>query len=151
MKAADVASAPPPEETSTFRLYLMRALYLLNAVALGAEVWPRVLGLGEPLGGMDGVAYAFWATLSLLAAVGIRYPLRMLPLLLVQLVYKSIWLLAVALPSSLTGAADAAVAEMTGVFLVGVVLDLLVIPWPYVYRHFVRAPGDRWTPARPTG
>lgn len=53
----------------------MRILYLLIAVALGADVWPRVLGSGEPLGANDGVAYAFWASLSLLAVLGIRYPL----------------------------------------------------------------------------
>lgn len=145
--SAPIARSPaPPVETSTVRLYLMRALYLLNAVALGASVWPRVLGPGEPLGAMDGVAYSFWCALSLLAAVGIRYPLKMLPLLLAQLAYKSIWLLAVALPASGAGTTDAAIAGMTEEFLVGVVLDLIVIPWPYVYRHFVRAPGDRWRP-----
>lgn len=49
-------------------------------------------------------------------------------------------------------------AEMTTTFVVGVVLDLVVIPWPYVYRHFVRAPGARWgatssarSPAAPSG
>ncbi len=33
---------------------------------------------------------------------------------------------------------------MTTVFLVGLVLDLLVIPWRYVGLHFVEARGDRW-------
>lgn len=144
MHATIVAGAARPLETSTFRLYLMRALYLLNAVGLGAEVWPRVLGFGAPLGGTDGVAYAFWATLSLLAALGIRYPLKMLPLLLVQLAYKSIWLLAVALPVWRAGSLDPAVSGMAREFLLGVALDLVVIPWPYVYRTFFRAPGARW-------
>jgi hypothetical protein len=26
----------------------------------------------------------------------------------------------------------------------GVVLDLLIIPWGYAWRHYVKAPGDRW-------
>lgn len=148
MPASTVGTAPRSPETSTLRLYLMRGLYLLIAVGLGVEVWPRVLASGRPLGAMDGVAYGFWAALSLLAALGIRYPLKMVPLLLVQLVYKSIWLLAVALPASAGGAMDAAVGGMTEEFLVGVALDLLVIPWPWVYRTFVAAPGDRWTAAR---
>lgn len=144
------ATTMRPVETSTFRLYLMRALYLLITVGLGADVWPRVLGLAEPLGAMDGVAYSFWATLSLLAAVGIRYPLKMLPLLLVQLAYKCIWLLAVALPSWMGPATEGATGGMVETFLIGVVLDLVVIPWPYVYRSFVVAPGDRWRGA-PSG
>lgn len=144
MSATIPATNPGSGETSTFRLYLMRALYLLNAVALGAEVWPRMIGLGAPLAPMDGVAYSFWATLSVLAVLGLRYPLKMLPLLLVQLVYKSIWLLAVALPASLSGTLEVAAAEMAETFLLGVVLDLVVIPWPFVFRAFVVAPGDRW-------
>lgn len=146
MSDAVAARSTRPGETSTLRLYVMRALYLLIAAALGAEIWPTVLGFGEPLGSMDGVAYSFWATLSLLAALGIRYPLKMLPLLLVQLVYKAIWLLAVALPAWTGGTMEAATAGMVETFVVGVVLDVLVIPWPYVYRHYVRAPGDRWRP-----
>jgi hypothetical protein len=31
----------------------------------------------------------------------------------------------------------------------GLVLDLLVIPWPYVVEHYVRTPGDRWKAAAP--
>lgn len=142
-------SAPAqPVDVSTLRLYVMRALYLLIAVALGLDVWPRVLGAGEPLGPLDGVAYSFWATLSLLAALGIRYPLRMLPLLLVQLVYKSIWLLTVAVPMSSGGQMRASMIAMTQEFVVGVILDLVVIPWPFVFRTFVLAPGDRWKAAR---
>lgn len=27
----------------------------------------------------------------------------------------------------------------------GVALDLIVIPWGYVFANYVRKPGDRWT------
>lgn len=53
MRRPTVSSSARPVETSTFRLYVMRALYLLIAVGLGLEVWPRVLGAGEPLGSMS--------------------------------------------------------------------------------------------------
>lgn len=52
----------------------------------------------------------------------------MLPLLLVQLTYKSIWLLAMALPLCRAGALDAGVAGMTTEFLIGAALDVVVIP-----------------------
>lgn len=68
----------------------------------------------------------------------------MVPLLLVQLAYKSMRLLAVALPVWRAGSPDPAVAAMAREFLFGVGLDLVVIPWPYVYRVFLRAPGARW-------
>ncbi|MGH9379877.1 MAG: hypothetical protein ACRD2Z_04610, partial [Thermoanaerobaculia bacterium] len=94
-----MATAPERrDEVSTFRLYLMRALYFLLLVALGSDVWPRLLQSDRPLAPLDGVAFSFWAALSALAALGLRYPLKMLPLLMLQLLYKSVWLLAVALP-----------------------------------------------------
>src|SRR5271165_3169952 len=85
-------------DVSTFRLYLMRFLYLLNFVLLGLDVWPAIInhvGAWDPV---RGVAFSFWAALSALSALGLRYPLKMLPLLLLQLLYKSVWLTAVALP-----------------------------------------------------
>ena len=74
-----------PEETSLFRLYLMRLLYLLNFVFLGLNVWPEFIkheGLWDPV---KGVAFSFWAALSALSILGIRYPLKMLPLFFLQL------------------------------------------------------------------
>lgn len=131
------------EEVSTFRLYFMRLLYLLNFVGLGSQVWPAIInhkGAWDPL---HGVAFCFWAALSALMGIGLRYPLRMLPLLFLQLVYKSIWLVAVALPLLSAGQST----ELTRVFVMGAVADLIVIPWPYVLANYVKKRGDRWRPA----
>lgn len=128
------------EETSTFRLYLMRLVYLLNFVLLGLDIWP---GLIKHVGAWDpvkGAAFSFWAALSALSGLGIRYPLRMLPLLFLQLFYKSIWLVAVYLPFRSAGQSTDLTKAMVG----GVVVDLIVIPWPYVLATYVKKPGDRW-------
>jgi hypothetical protein len=128
------------EEISTFRLYLMRLLYLLNFVMLGLQVWPAIInhvGAWDPV---KGVAFSFWAALSALSALGLRYPLKMLPLLLLQLLYKSIWVIAVALP--LWSAFRS--IELTKVMAYGAVVDLIVIPWPYVLATYVKKGGDRW-------
>lgn len=129
------------KEVSLFRIYLLRAFYLLF-VGLGWSVWPGLIkheGLGDPL---QAVAISFWAALSALAGLGIRYPLKMLPLLLLQFLYKSIWLLAVALPLRSVG-------QLTGLMrpmVMGVVFDLIVIPWPYVLATCIKERGDRWRP-----
>jgi hypothetical protein len=91
---------------------------------------------------VPGVAFSFWAALALLMGLGIRYPLQMLPVLLMQLLYKSVWLVAVALPLAAAGRST----ELTKTFLFGVIGDLLVIPWGYVLRNYVRRPADRWKP-----
>jgi hypothetical protein len=129
-----------PEEVSTLRLYLMRSLYLLNFAGLGLSVWPGLIqhqGAWDPL---QAVAVCFWAALSVLMGLGIRYPLKMLPLLLLQLFYKSVWLIAVALPLWSAGRST----DLTKPFVIGVILELIVIPWPYVLTHYVKKRGDRW-------
>lgn len=135
-------------DVSTVRLYALRVMYLLNFALLGATVWPTILSPDKPLGLLDGVAFSFWATLSLLCGLGLRYPLQMLPMLMTQLCYKTIWLLAVAWPLSKAGPLDAQAVEFVKTFVVGVVLDLLVIPWGYVVVNYAKRPGDRWTAAR---
>lgn len=128
------------KQISTFRLYVMRFVYLLNFVLLGLDVWPELFrhqGAWDPL---KGVAFSFWAALSALSGLGIRYPLKMLPLLLLQLFYKVVWLLAVALPMwsavRSTGLAHAMV--------IGVGVDLVSIPWPHVLANYAKERGDRW-------
>jgi len=131
-------------EVSTVRLYVLRFYFLLNFVGLGMSAWPAVLHPARLLGPVDGAAFSFWAAFSALAILGVRYPLQMLPLLFVQLSYKTVWLLAVALPLQSAGRWDANVAEMTRVFVGAIVADVLVIPWGYVFANYVKKPGDSW-------
>ena len=137
-----------PVEVPAYRLYVMRGMYLLNFVLLGSDVWPRLLNPDALLAPTNGVAYSFWASLSLLSVLGLRYPLKMLPLFLMQLLYKALWLVAVALPLRSAGELGGGALEMTWVFVIGGILDLVVIPWPYVWARFVKEPGDGHAVAR---
>lgn len=130
-------------DVTTFRLYLMRAMYLIIAVGLGSIMWPRLLQHGH-WGLMEGVAFALLGALSALAALGVRYPLQMLPLLLFELLWKAIWLLAVALPLWLGHQLDPETMGTVYDCLLGIVLCPIVIPWRYAMEHYVRKPGDRW-------
>jgi len=116
---------------------------LFNFVGLGLLVWPGIINHRGPWDPLHGVAFSFWAALSTLAGLGIRYPLKMLPLLLLQLFYKSIWLIAVAFPLWRAGQPT----SLTRVFVIPLVIDLIAIPWPYVLATYVRMRGDRWTSA----
>src|SRR5437879_13568185 len=85
-------------EVSTFRLYLMRATYLLIFVGLGSEAWPGIIRHANVWTFWHGIASSWLAAVSVLAFLGIRYPLTVSSLLLFELVWKSIWLIAIALP-----------------------------------------------------
>ena len=139
------------DDVSTVRLYALRAIYFLNFAFLGANVWPLLISPAKPIDPMTGIAFAFFAAFSTLCAFGIRYPLKMLPVLFVQLLYKSVWLLAVAVPLWSARQWTPETANMVRVFIAAVVVDALVIPWPYVAAQFAKAPGDPWTRTRSPG
>ena len=99
---------------SLFRLYLLRVTYLILVVGIGTEFWPGLIQHGAEWPLMRGVAYSMLAALSLLALVGLRYPLAMLPAVFAELLWKTIWLLVVALPKWLSGQMDAATSDSVG-------------------------------------
>ena len=136
-------------EISTFRLYLLRAMYLFMALGLAIFELPRLLQ-PENLSRLDSVVLSVLAAFALLAVLGIRYPLKMLPLLLFEFVWKSIWVLAFGLPLLLSGRLDPGTTETLTACLMGVVLVPLVMPWGYVLKHYLKAPGDRWGQAERT-
>jgi hypothetical protein len=84
------------------------------------------------------------AALALLAALGIRYPLQMLPVLLFELAWKAIWLIAIALPRWVGHDIDPDTRQMAIICLAAMIICPLLIPWPYVFRNYVMKPGDRW-------
>jgi hypothetical protein len=130
-------------EVSTFRLYLLRAMYVFTVAGLAIEKLPALLHPANLSPG-DSVILSVLGATALLAVLGIRYPLKMLPLLFFEFAWKAIWLLAFGLPLVLAGRLGPETTEtLTGV-LMGVVLVPLVTPWGYVLKHYVRAPGARW-------
>lgn len=131
---------------ATWRLNLLRAVYALIAIAMGAMTWPDILTRSGDWSFAPGVVKCMLGALTLLSLLGIRYPLRMLPLLFWELAWKTIWLLVVALPAWMENRIDTAMAE--NIFATGlVVIVYAAIPWGYVFDHYVRHPGDQWRQA----
>lgn len=87
---------------------------------------------------------SFLGALTALALVGVRFPVRMMPLMLFELAWKLLWLLAVFLPLWLAHRVDADTADNLFPIFFGVVLVPLVLPWGYVWQHYVVAAADRW-------
>ena len=146
MATTAASAAPAPErasegEVSLFRLYVLRATYALLVVGLGAMIVPEILSHAIA---SRGVIPALLAAVWALAFLGLRYPLEMLPLLMFEFAWKSIWMIAYGLPQWSAGQLPPTFAEDSFNIAFGVILMPLVIPWPYVWRHYVKRPGARW-------
>lgn len=135
------------QEVSTFRLTLLRAMYLLIAVGLGLTIWPAIIAPPTLVANAGSVVRALLGSLALVALLGLRYPLQMLPLLIFELLWKVIWIVAFALPMWAGPGLDAYAAETLFACAMGVVLVPLVLPWGYLLRQYVQAPAAPWSSA----
>jgi len=131
------------QQVSLVRLYTLRLSYFILAAGLGTYIWPSVVHHSPEFALTQGIRFSLLAGLGLSAVLGFRYPLKMLPLLIFELTWKAIYLLAFALPLWRSHQIDAnTAADIRGVVMVVIFLPL--IPWGYVWREYVVADGDRW-------
>jgi len=138
-----VSSRAVAPEISLFWLYTLRVAYLIMAVGLGVFVWPSVIRHTNQFAIAHGVQVAMLAGLGAIAALGLRYPVQMLPLLLFEVTWKAIYLVAFAYPMWSAHQITPAMAEdVKAVSMVVILLPL--IPWRYVFTHYAVKRGERW-------
>jgi hypothetical protein len=117
-------------------IYLLRVLYALMFFMLGQTVWTEILTHEGPWDPSKAMAWCVWAGFATLAGLGILHPLRMLPILLLEIAYKGLWLLLVAYPLWSAGTLAGSPAEgMASVFF-PVFLVVLIIPWGHVFKRY---------------
>jgi len=125
------------EGVRRINIYLLRVLYLLMATMLAYDAWSYIFTHQGAWDNREGVVWSVWAAFSALAILGVLHPLRMIPILLLEIFYKGLWLILVAYPLWKAGTLAASPAmDMTVVFL-PVVIVALIMPWGYVVRTFV--------------
>jgi hypothetical protein len=120
----------------------MRVGYAFMGIGLVVVKWPLLPDAhSQPL--FESVVTCLLVAMSVLALLGLRYPVKLLPVLLFESLWKLLWLGAVALPVAATGSLNEASREVL-VNCSLVVVVLAVIPWRYVWREYAEAPGERW-------
>ncbi len=124
-------------------LYLLRLVYVLMFVVLGKDTWTHILthrGIWDPT---DAVAWCVWTAFATLAGLGIMRPLQMLPILLLEVFYKVLWLVIVAYPLWSTGTLAGSPAESATSAFAWVILPIVAIPWRYAFLTFVYDPRSK--------
>lgn len=130
---------------ATLRLNLLRLFYLVLILGIGLQlgVWSRMLHQGSSTELDSGMVTCMLFALSILSILGLRYPLKMLPVLFWEFTWKASWLLSVALPHWLRGQWSQDLGSTT--FAVGmIVIFVPLVPWSYVFEQFVSRAGDPW-------
>ncbi|MFM9935427.1 MAG: hypothetical protein ACKVOL_04430 [Novosphingobium sp.] len=129
----------PP--VALWRINAMRFLFLLMALIMGSVVWRQLLFESADWDVMRGLAKAMLAALAMLSLVGVRCPLQMLPLMLYEILWKTVWLLGIALRAWL---ANKWTPELESLFFdcVGIVIAYFIVPWGFVWARYAAWPAE---------
>ncbi|HMG47763.1 MAG TPA: hypothetical protein VK614_09915 [Allosphingosinicella sp.] len=144
--ASTAASASPSiwrrgeQEVSLVRLYVLRAACVLFFLAGPFIALPDVVHPDPAVRGlMSSIVAGFWV----MSILGLRDPLRIMPIFLFEFVWKTIWLLAFGLPRWSSGAEWPHLRQDLLEIGTFPFLLALLIPWGYVWRHYIKQPSVR--------
>jgi hypothetical protein len=135
-------ASPESAQPELWQLNLLRVGYLIVGAGLAIIKWPLLFTHG-PWELKDGTVECMLIAMSLLALLGLRYPGRMLPILLFEVAWKTIWLAVIALPLWSDNKLTGATRDQAGTVLL-VVIVIAVIPWRFVLTRFIATTGDPW-------
>jgi len=120
----------------------LKGMYIYTIVGaggfgLGIIVIPNVMRsiFGWPsqdpiVFGVTGSVYLAFAILSIL---GLRSPLKFVPILLLQLTYKVVWFIGVILPVLFAGQFPTYAILLVVIYATYIIGDLIAIPFSYVF------------------
>lgn len=129
---------------SLLRLNILRAYYALMAFGTAAVFWPALLNHSHDWGIANGAHYSLLAALSPLALLGLRQPLKMLPLIFYEFIWKALWFVFIVAP--LYAADQMTDAVWANVFAcsLAILLTPLVLPWRHVWHTYLAAAAEPW-------
>ncbi|MEP7149438.1 MAG: hypothetical protein ABI857_11205 [Acidobacteriota bacterium] len=128
------------EGVRPINIYLLRMFYFLMASFVATDAWMAIINHEGPWDRFRAMSLCVWAAYATLGILGLIHPLKMLPIMLFMIFYKSLWLIVVALPLWKEGTlASSPAAEMAGVFMM-VPVAMIAVPWIYVFKTYVLWP-----------
>jgi len=130
------------EENVSIRRSWLKAMYIYTLIGAGgfgfaALFFPSAVQSVFRFPVQDPAVFKLYASVSLAsgltALLALRSPLKFVPLLLFQLVYKPIWLAVVAIPLFLEGQFPFYIVVISAIFLTYIMGDLIAIPFAYLF------------------
>ncbi len=80
-----------------------------------------------------GIAGSVYTAFGLMSVLGLNTPLKFAPVLLLQLCYKTIWLVGVILPFAISNGFPLYATMLLLIFVTYIIGDLIAIPFSYVF------------------
>ena len=129
-------------KVSLWRINCLRVIYLLIFFGLSSFVWQQLLFDSAEWPVMKGIVKSMMAALALLCLVGVLYPIQFLPVLIWEVLWKTIWILSIAVPAIDT--AHWTVVESTFYECIGIIIVYFILPWNYIWKRYCIQPSEPW-------
>jgi hypothetical protein len=139
------------EGVRRINIYLLRLLYVLMFFVLGKDTWTHILTHQGPWDPTDAVVWCLWTAFATLAGIGIMHPVRMIPIVLLEIFYKVLWLILVAYPLWVKGALWGSPTEAIALAFLWVPLPIVAVPWGYVFATYIYRTKEVEKKATPLG
>ena len=124
------------EGVRRIHIYLMRLVFTLMFFVLGGQCWAQLLRHQGPWDPYKSLALCVWIGFAMVAGLGIVHPVKMVPILLLEIFYKVLWLVVVAYPLWRVGALAGSPTDAIAAPLLWVPLPIVATPWGYVWRTY---------------
>src|SRR5580698_8154700 len=125
------------EAVPRINIYILRLMFLLMIVFLGKDSWTHIFTFTGQWNPTNAMAWCIWAAFSVLAILGILHPLKMLPIVMLEIFYKVLWLIIVAYPLWKSNQLIGSPAESMTYAFVWVLLPVVAMPWRYFFRNYI--------------
>jgi hypothetical protein len=126
----------------------LKVMYIYTIVVaggfgLGVIIIPNVMKAMFRWPSQDPIVYgvtgSVYVAFGLLSILGLRSPLKFVPILLLQLAYKAVWFIGIVVPLLALGQFPLYALLHVVIFASYIVGDLIAIPFPYVFE---KQPGE---------
>lgn len=125
------------EGVPRINIYLLRLLFTLMFLFLTYESWNHILNHNGPWENGNAAAWFMWGSYSAISFIGIVRPLKMLPIVLFEIVYKTAWLFFIAYPLWVKNELIGSPAEGMARVFIWVVFPIAAMPWRYFFRTYL--------------
>ena len=128
------------EGVRPINIYLLRVLYVLMPLGVATDAWQTLANHEGPWDHTKAVVWCVWAAYPTLSIFGILRPLQWLPIIVLMIFYKTLWLFVVAYPLWKAGTLAGNAAEEMAAIFIAAPFVALIVPWGYFVKKFVLWP-----------
>ena len=125
------------EGVPRINIYLLRILFTLMFVFVAFGSWNHIASHQGRWESTDAAAWCMWGAYSAMSVIGIFRPLKMLPIVMFEIIYKVAWLIIAAYPLWVNNELAGSDIEPRTKDFIWVILPIIAMPWGYFFRVYI--------------